>query len=109
MLDLYENIKKRREELGFTQAQLAKSAGYADKTMISKIEKGQIDLPQSKIEVIAKALFTTPAILMGWEKSEEHIDTAVTAAGDAAFFRKYQALPPEKKEIINQLVDQLSK
>ena len=71
MLELYENIKRRREELGFTQAQLAKSAGYADKTMISKIEKGQVDLPQSKIEIIAKALFTTPAILMGWEKNED--------------------------------------
>lgn len=108
MLDLYENIKRRREELGFTQAQLAKSAGYADKTMISKIEKGQIDLPQSKIEVIARALFTSPAILMGWEKRDE-FDPAATAAGDAAFFAKYQALPPEKKEIINQLVNQLSK
>lgn len=70
MLDLYENIKKRREELGFTQSDLAKRAGYADKTMISKIEKGQVDLPQSKIEAIADALFTTPAILMGWEKND---------------------------------------
>lgn len=71
MLDLYINIKKRREELGLTQTQLAELAGYADKTMISKIEKGAIDLPQSKISILAEALKTTPAALMGWENETE--------------------------------------
>lgn len=70
MLELYVNIRKRREELGLNQTQLAKLIGYADKTMISKIEKGQVDLPQSKIVIIADALRTTPAALMGWEKEE---------------------------------------
>lgn len=70
MLELYMNIRKRREELGLNQTQLAKLIGYADKTMISKIEKGQVDLPQSKIVIIADALRTTPAALMGWEKEE---------------------------------------
>ena len=71
MLDLYKNIKKRREELKITQAQLAELTGYADKTMISKIENGLIDLPQSKIAVMADALRTTPRILMGWEDDDE--------------------------------------
>ncbi len=70
MLDLYKNLKARREELGMTQAQLAEKIGYADKTMISKIEKGSVDLSQSKIAVIAKALKTTPSELMGWTDSE---------------------------------------
>jgi len=67
MIDLYKNIKKRREELEMTQGQLAEKAGYADKSMIAKIEKGQVDLAQSKIEVIAHALLTTPRALMGWD------------------------------------------
>lgn len=71
MLDLYVNIKKRREELGLTQSRLAELAGYADKTMISKIEKGTIDLPQSKIVLIAEALRTTPKELMGWSDDDE--------------------------------------
>lgn len=70
MLDLYLNIKKRREELGLSQTQLAGLTGYADKTMISKIEKGGIDLPQSKIVVFAEALRTTPAALMGWDDND---------------------------------------
>lgn len=69
MLELYRNIKMRREALGLTQAQLAELSGYADKTMISKIEKGAVDLSQSKIVAIAAALKTTPRALMGWDKS----------------------------------------
>lgn len=69
MLDLYINIKKRRNELGLTQAELAKRMGYADKSMIAKIEKGQVDLQQSKIVAFAEALSTTPAYLMGWADS----------------------------------------
>jgi repressor LexA len=34
--------------------------------MIAKIEKGQIDLPQSKIEQFAEALNVSPSQLMGW-------------------------------------------
>ena len=65
-MNLYENIKRKREELRMTQAELAVKTGYADKTMISKIEKGVIDLPQSKIQLFADALNTTPRDLMGW-------------------------------------------
>ena len=70
MLDLYINIKKRRNELGLTQSELAKRMGYADKSMIAKIEKGQVDLQQSKIVAFAEALGTTPAYLMGWTDND---------------------------------------
>lgn len=66
MLKLYENIKKRRLELHLTQEQLALKMGYSDKGMISKIEKGLIDIPQSKIVEFAKVLRTEPSALMGW-------------------------------------------
>lgn len=66
MLELYNNIKNRRIELDLTQAELAKKLGYADKSMIAKIEKGVVDLSQSKIEAFAIALKTTPQELMGW-------------------------------------------
>ena len=46
MLQLYANIKKRRLELEMTQSDLAQKMGYADKSMIAKIEKGTVDLPQ---------------------------------------------------------------
>lgn len=65
MLQLYKNIKSRRNELNMTQTDLAEKLGYADKSMIAKIEKGSVDLPQSKILAFAEALQMTPGELMG--------------------------------------------
>lgn len=74
MLTLYENIKNRREELGMTKVRLAELVGY-ERSMITKIEQGKVDLTQSKIAAIAKALQTTTIKLMG----ETEADYSVTA------------------------------
>ena len=68
MLELYKNIKRRRLELEMTQSDLARKLGYSDKSMIAKIEKGIVDLSQSKITAFAQALQTSEASLMGWEE-----------------------------------------
>lgn len=44
MLELYANIRKLRKENGWSQAELASRVGYADKSMISRIENGKVDL-----------------------------------------------------------------
>lgn len=67
MYKLYENIKLRREALGLSQDELAKRVGYTGKSMISKIESGQVDLPYSKILAFAEALETTEPALLGWK------------------------------------------
>lgn len=60
------NIRKRREELGMTQQELADKLGYSSKSTINKIENGTNDITQSKIKAFAKALNTTVPELMGW-------------------------------------------
>lgn len=69
-MDLYTNIKQRRLELGLTQQELAEAMGYADKSMIAKIEKGSVDLPLSKVKEFARVLHTTPSQLMGWDEDD---------------------------------------
>ena len=64
-MQLYENIRNRRNELKMTQTELALKTGYSDKSMIAKIEKGTVDLPISKIDEFAKALHISPGDLMG--------------------------------------------
>lgn len=66
-------IKKRREQLGISQEQLANILGYKSRSSINKIELNHTDLPQSKIVALAKALSVTPAYLMGWEDIEQPI------------------------------------
>ena len=74
MLEIYKRIRARREELGISQEELAKRLGYKSRSSINKIEKGENDIPQSKIVAFAQALQTTPERLMGWEQSTESPD-----------------------------------
>lgn len=74
MLQLYKNIKKERLRLKFTQSDLAEKLGYADKSMIAKIEAGKIDLPQSKILAFAEALNIDPGDLMGWDSEKSNVE-----------------------------------
>lgn len=68
MKELYINIKKRREELGLTQRELAKACGYKDHTTIAKMETGHVDISVERLERIARALDIHPAKLLGWWK-----------------------------------------
>ena len=80
MLTLYKNIKKLREELGMSQDELAEKAGYTSRSSIAKIEKGLVDLQQSKIISFANALGVTPSLLMGWDDSSYKNQTTTIAA-----------------------------
>lgn len=99
MLDLYKNIKYQRQKLGLTQTDLAKKLGYADKSMIAKIENGKIDLPQSKIVAFAKALDVTPHFLMGWEKDVH------SQWGDDEANIEYLQDKPKLLELYNEIRD----
>ena len=62
-------IKNRRKELKITQDELAKLTGYSDRSSIAKIEKGVVDLSQSKIIDFSKALNVTPTQIINAENS----------------------------------------
>lgn len=89
MANLYENIRKRREALGMSQNELATKTGYSDRTSISKVESGNVDLTQSRIMAFAKALNTTVSELMGWGKEESRSDND----------------PPERKNVVRIAYD----
>ena len=72
MLDLYKNIKQRRLDLKMSQDTLAELTGYKDRSSIAKIEKGEVDISESKIREFAKALKISPQELMGWDEPTHH-------------------------------------
>ena len=82
MLPLYQNIKSRRTELKMSQDTLAELTGYKDRSSIAKIEKGEVDLAESKIREFAKALKVSPQELMGWDEPDEQITIAANFDGD---------------------------
>lgn len=109
MITLYNNIKKRRTEIGMTQSELAYRVGYSDKGMISKVENGKVDIPQSLILKFAEALHTDPAHLMGWESE----NPSVKSQGDReealneyakALYENYQKASPEIQKAVDLLL-----
>ena len=73
MLKLYENIKRYRVEAKMSQDELARRTGYTSRSSIAKIEKGVVDLSQSKIKQFADVLGVTPGHLMGWDAAPEDL------------------------------------
>lgn len=112
-----KNIKKRREELGMTQAELAKACGYQSKSSISKIEKGETDLTQTKLAEIAKALQTSPGSLFTMDddtsnslsSSTERITNILSKAlssEDVTVYSKKSGLTKLIDNIVDQAINQ---
>lgn len=67
-MNIGERIKQRRIALGLSVDEIAKQIGK-NRATIYRYESSEIEnLPTSVLEPLAKALHTTPAILMGWEQ-----------------------------------------
>ena len=100
MLELYKNIKKLREENDLSQEELAKRVGYSDKSMISRIESGKVDLTQSKILLLAEIFNVTPGELMGDTKRtmEERLQA------QNKLIRAYEKAPDYIQKTINDLL-----
>lgn len=73
-MKIYDRIKMLRKHIGMSQEELAHRCGYSERSMISRIEAGSVDLPFSKIEVFANALGVDPAYLAGfsdWQRTQD--------------------------------------
>lgn len=99
-MDIGERIKRRREELGMSQDELARAAGYKSRSSINKIELDGRGLPQNKVVAIARALKVTPSYLMGWEDEE----VAKITARQEEFMECYFELSEQKQKITERLL-----
>lgn len=70
-MEWFERIKMLRKQKGWSQETLAQKAGYTDRSMISKIEKGCVDLQRSQLIKFAEVLGTTASELIGGSSSGE--------------------------------------
>ena len=70
-MEWFERIKMLRKQKGWSQDTLTQKAGYTDRSMISKIEKGCVDLQRSQLIKFAEVLGTTSSELIGESSSGE--------------------------------------
>ena len=66
-----KRIKAKREELGLSQRDLAQKMQYTNHSTIGKIERGQVDVSQTRIVQFAEVMGTSVAYLMGWEETKK--------------------------------------
>ena len=66
-----EQIRKRREELGWTQQHLADLMGYKHKSTINKIEAGINDVNQKKTAQFSQVLGVPIEYLLGMDDQED--------------------------------------
>lgn len=98
MLELYANIRKLRKEKGWSQAELASRVGYADKSMISRIENGKVDLQLNQIKKFAIVLGVPPGELLGRDGIEDDVQLLAVQTADR-ISEYYRAEHPELPEV----------
>ena len=99
-----QRIKKLRQEKGLTLEQVANVVGVG-KSTVRKWETGMIaNMRRDKIAVLAKALGTTPAYLMGWpeenETKEIPSDEFQLTEGEKAFIKLLRRVPAAEQPIV---------
>ena len=105
-----EKIRFLRLQANLTLEQVAEKVGVG-KSTVRKWETGMIaNMKRDKIDVLAKALNTTPAYLMGWEDDENNKSPPEqkekTALEDGlsdaqrALIQFARTVPEEKAELI---------
>ena len=98
-MTLYERIRQLRNESGMSQDDLARAMGYKDRSMITKIESGKVDISQKKIMAFARVLNTTPGYLMGIDDESQDFLVDVPHTEEARILAKgIDQLPKEQRE-----------
>lgn len=111
--ELGQRVKKQRKERGLSQDQLAIKAGYKDKSMVSKIESGQVDLPLSRIGELSLVLNVSPYYLLGMtdDPAFDHVafsakhPVAKKARPESTLYKAYKEASGKTQKAVCMLLD----
>ena len=103
LTDLIERIKERRLKLEMSYQDLS-DATQISKSTLQRYETGYIKkVPINQIEILAKALHTTPSYLMGWDAPT--FPSLSLTQQEETHIKKYRQLDADGKEEIDDLID----
>lgn len=93
-----QRVRQRREELGLSQPELGRLAGYSQSN-IDWIESGGPKRPKRAAGVLARPLMTTPEWLLG-EGGQKHIGPEFLPTEELV--KIYKSLTPQEKSEISR-------
>ena len=103
LTDLIERIKERRLTLEMSYQDLS-DATQISKSTLQRYETGYIKkVPINQIEILAKALHTTPSYLMGWDAPAS--PSLPLTQQEETHIKKYRQLDADGKEEIDDIID----
>ena len=103
LTDLIERIKERRLTLEMSYQDLS-DATQISKSTLQRYETGYIKkVPINQIEILAKALHTTPSYLMGWDTPAS--PSLSLTQQEETHIKKYRQLDADGKEEIDDIID----
>ena len=73
-MDIGKRIKNRRKELGLSAEQVAERMGVSPATVYRYESSDIMNMGIDKVALIAEALYTTPAYLMGWSNEQPNLN-----------------------------------
>lgn len=115
-MNIGEKIRARRIELGWSLRELSDRMGYANHSTVQRIEKGTVDIPQSKIEKFSEVLHVSVAYLMGWDEkiekapekmAERHFEILLDE-DFVSMFDEFHRLDAKKRKVVKDLVHSLA-
>lgn len=112
MKTMYDRIRDLRIEKGMSQDDLARAMGYKDRSMITKIESGAVDISQSKIVAFARALGTTTKYLMDGDVGEidlQRLEALHQNPRLGLLFDRSRKMSHEDVEFMLQMADRILK
>lgn len=103
--ELAVKIKQLRLEKGLTLEQVATIVGVG-KSTVRKWETGMIaNMGRDKIALLAKALGTTPAYLMGWkEELKNSPDESKLTEGEEMLLQLFRQVPENKQQVVLEMI-----
>ena len=103
--ELSQKIKDLRLKRGMTLEQVGDMVGVG-KSTVRKWETGMIaNMKRDKIALLAKALGTTPAYLMGWKDEETNTpDEPQLTEGEKMLLDLFRRVPTDKQEFVLQMI-----
>ena len=97
-------IKELRLAKGMTLEQVANIVGVG-KSTVRKWETGMIaNMKRDKIALLAQALSTTPAYLMGWFEEETHPKKIDITEDEQKLLELFRKVPENQQQMVLQMI-----
>ena len=101
-----QKIKALRQEKNLTLEQVANVVGVG-KSTVRKWETGMIaNMKRDKIALLAKALGTTPAYLMGWKEVDEKKNSPsepTLTEGEQMLLNLFRQIPEDQQRVFLEM------